>query len=451
MNPLRRLLQKGISVFTDAWYGLNGFYGISRKLEGGYGRSTSGENVTLYSAMAHSVVWACVRIISESVAFLPLNLMIQNRNGDKDFAPDHPMYRALKNAPNAEMAAMTFRETATGHTVMHGNSFAQISRRSGTGVAYELWPLTPESVTIDREKESQRRLVYLVKDGNSAEKTYTVDKRKPQDILHIPGLGYDGMRGYSVLQMARNSIGNAQAVEKYAGKFFASGGRPMGNIEMANKFKDKEDMAKFKADLRISAQNPETAHEWNVFEPGQKFVPAGFSPEQSQFLETRQWTTPEICRWFLIQPHMVMDLSRATFSNEENLSLQFGTYTLTAWLTRWEQNLWRCVLTPEEQTQGYFFKHNMNGLMRGDFASRMAGYASALQNGEINIDEARDLEDRNALPNGLGKDFRVQLNMQVVGQPPPVLTAAQKQLVMADQIERLIATLGQMQLKETLQ
>src|SRR5207248_3901802 len=126
------------------------------------------------------------------------------------------------------------------------------------------------------------------------------------------------------------------------------------------------------------------------------------SSQDSQMLESRLFGIHEICRWFLVSPHLVGDLSRATFSNIEQLALEFVKMTLSAWITRWEQELWRCVLTPAEKTQGYFFKHNLNALLRGDFQSRMAGYATMLQNGVASVDDIRDLEDWNRLPDGIG-------------------------------------------------
>jgi HK97 family phage portal protein len=452
-NPIRALLRKGISVLNNAYataadYARDGFYSLAGRA-GDFGRSYSGEAVTTRSALSHSVVWACVRRISGSSGSVPCSMM-QEINGEKNYAGSHPAHKALHNAPNAEMGSMEFRETLTGHVLLRGNAFAQILRRSGTGEAIELWPLSPENVTIDREKENQRRLVYVVKDGNAPAKTYTVVRNKPQDIFHLRGLGYDGMRGYDVLQMARNSIGNAQAVERYAGRHFATGGRQPGFIEVSQRFKTVEELKKFKDDINAWVQNPSRSHEWPVFEPGQTFKPGTFTPEQSQFLGTRQWTPSELCRWFEMSPHMAGDLTHATFSNVEHLGQDYVTFCLMNWIRRWEDALWRCVLTPDEQSAGYYFKFNLNSLMRGDFISRMGGYASGLQNGVFCIDNVCDLEDMNHLPNGLGKDHRVQLNMQVIGQAPPALTAAEKQLVMADQIQQLLALVSSSR-KETIQ
>lgn len=383
--------------------------------------SWSGETITDQTVLNNSVAWACTRVISESEAFLPLNMMLSDPSGTKDVAVDHPAHQGLHNAPNDEMTSMAFRESRTAHMVTGGNCYAKIHRRSGTGTAYEFEPLSPVDVIVGRDQS--KRLAYEV----AGDKTYTVERGKPHDILHIRGLGFDGLVGYSVITMARQSLGTAQSVERYAGRYFATGGRQPGYLKPTVPFRTKEDRDKFREDMEGFLHDPNNYHRWPIFPPGVEFESYGWGPQDSQFLETRQWTVPEICRWFLVSPHIVCDLTHATFSNVEHLGLQFVKMTLTPWLTRWEQDLWRCVLTPAEKVAGYYFKHNVNGLLRGDFQSRMAGYSTLLQNGIANIDEVRDLEDWNELPNGSGKAHHIQLNMATVpgtGQPTATELAA---------------------------
>lgn len=395
---------------------------------GSGGPSHSGEVVSEGSAQNLSVVWACERVISESIAFMPLAMMRETPKGkfpaNGGEVPAHPMYQALHNAPNEEMTTMGFRETLTAHCVLGGNAYSQIIRRSGTGVAMELYPLMPSQVTPDRDKE--RKLVYVVKQGNSPSKTYTVERNKPHDILHIRGLGSDGIKGHSVITMARQSLGLAQSAEKYVSKFYANGGRVPYHIEMEKRFASDQDFQRWANDWRKAYGSVDNFHVAPIAEQGMKLVKDGLSPQEFQFLETRQFSIPEICRWFLMSPHMVGDLSRATFSNIEELALHFVKVTLTAWITRWEQEMWRCLLTPQEKTQGYYFRHNINGLLRGDFAARMAGYASALQNGHLNVNEVRDLEDRNPIEGG--DDYHIQLNMQSLPGGTP--TASQSAALM---------------------
>jgi HK97 family phage portal protein len=389
------------------WYARNGYPGLYSILSGGM-PAWSGEVVSLETALNHSVVWACTRIISESTGFIPL-VMLQQKGGVKNPATDHPMFSAMRNAPSDEMTAMTFRETLTSHCLLQGNAYAQIFRRSGTGEAFEMHPLLPSQVVPDRERGGQRRLIYVVKDGNSPEKTYTVERNKPHDLLHIRGIGPTGICGFSVITMARQSIGTAIATERNVGRFFANGGRVPYLLEHAQKFKSDADFDKFRDDWEKTYQQP---HKAPILENGLSYKQIGLSMADSQMLESRLFDIHEICRWFLVSPHLVGDLSRATFSNIEQLALEFVKMTLSAWITRWEQELWRCVLTPEEKTQGYFFKHNLNALLRGDFQSRMTGYATMLQNGVASVDDVRDIEDWNRLPEGIGEDYHIQLNMQ---------------------------------------
>ena len=399
-----------LEAVTTDWYARNGYSNIAAALGAGAGLSWSGERVTLDTALNHSVVWACNRIISETTGFIPL-VMLQEGSRGKQVAKNHPMYLALKNAPNAEMTAMGFRETLTSHCVLQGNAFSRIVRRSGTGVAIEMYPLQPRQVRTVRNRAGQ--LVYVVKDGNSQEQTFTVERDKPQDIFHMRGIGSDGTQGFSVISMAAQSIGTAIAAEKNVGAFYARGGRLPYIIEMASRFKSKEDFDKFRSDWEMVYSVP---HRAPILDEDKKYKQIGISAKDSQLLETRLFSIHEICRWFGVPPHLVGDLSRATFSNIEQLALEFVKLTLATWLTRWEQELWRCVLTPEEKNQNYLWKHNLNALLRGDFPSRMTGYATMLQNGIANQDEIRDLEDWNPIEDGIGSGYHIQLNMQTL--PP---------------------------------
>jgi HK97 family phage portal protein len=399
----------GISfdAVNAGWYARNGYPGIYSILSGGM-PAWSGEPVSVETALNHSVVWACNRIISESVGFLPLIMMRETTKG-KVLATDHPMYIGLKDCPNIEMTSMGFRETRTSQCLLHGNAYAQILRRSGTGTAIELHPLDQAQVRTDREKAGQKRLVYIVKDSSAPEKTYTVDRQKPQDILHIRGLGFDGVRGFSVITMARQSIGTAISAERHVARFYANGGRVPYILKMQKRFNNDGDFDKFRSDWEKTYSEP---HKVPILENGTEYQAIGLNAVDSQMLQTRLFDIHEICRWFLVSPHLVGDLSRATFSNIEQLALEFVKMTLSTWLTRWEQELWRCVLTNDEKSSGYFFRHNLDALLRGDFQSRVQGYATLLQNGVAAINEVRDLENWNPIEGG---DFHhIQLNMQAI-------------------------------------
>ncbi len=199
------------------------------------------------------------------------------------------MFRAMKNAPNDEMTSQNFTELLTSHCVLQGNSFAQIIRRSGTGTALELHPILPECVIADREKSGQKRLVYIVKQGSETEKTYTVDPRKPHDILHIRGLGWNGIRGYSVIAMARQSIGTAIAQERNVAQFYSNGGRVPYIIKHPTKFKDNTEFDKFRANWQKTYSEP---HKAPILEHGLEYQQIGLSAADAQLLESRQFTIP---------------------------------------------------------------------------------------------------------------------------------------------------------------
>jgi HK97 family phage portal protein len=231
-------------------------------------------------------------------------------------------------------------------------------------------------------------------------------------------MGFDGVRGYNVIQVGRNSMGSAIAGEKNLAAFWASGGRTPYHLEHPTRFRNDQDFAKFRKDWKETYADP---HNAPILENGMLYKQDGVSMRDAQGIENRAFTVPEICRWFSVSPHLVADLSRATFSNIEHLALEFVKLTLSPWIARWEQEFKRCVLTAEERAQGYYLKYNVNALLRGDFQTRMSGYATELQNGIASIDEVRDLEDWNPLPDGAGAHHHIQLNMTTLpgaGDPP---------------------------------
>ena len=224
---------------------------------------------------------------------------------------------------------------------------------------------------------------------------------KPSDVLHIPGLGFDGLVGYSPIAMAKNAIGMAIACEEYGAKFFANGAAPGGVLEHPGTIKDPQRVREaWQSQFGGSGNSNKIA----VLEEGMKYTPIGISPEQAQFLETRKFQINEIARIFRIPPHMVGDLEKSSFSNIEQQSLEFVKYTLDPWVIRWEQSIMRTILSFDEKKQ-YFVKFNLEGLLRGDYASRMSGYATARQNGWMSANDIRELENLDRIPADEGGDL----------------------------------------------
>ncbi|MCF2652995.1 phage portal protein [Anaeromassilibacillus senegalensis] len=363
------------------------------------GGSTSGKAVTERSAMQMTAVYSCVRILAEAIAGLPLHVYRYNSNGGKEKAIDHSLYLILHDEPNPEMSSFVFRETLMTHLLLWGNAYAQIIRNS-KGEVMALYPLMPNKMSVDRDENGQLYYQYLRSTDEVGGKNETVIL-KPTDVLHIPGLGFDGLVGYSPIAMAKNAIGLAIATEEYGAKFFANGAAPSGVLEHPGTIKDPQRVREAWQSQFGGSQN---SGKIAVLEEGMKYTPISISPEQAQFLETRKFQINEIARIFRVPPHMVGDLEKSSFSNIEQQSLEFVKYTLDPWVIRWEQSIMRTLLTPEEK-KSYFVKFNLEGLLRGDYQSRMNGYATARQNGWMSANDIRELENLDRIPAEAGGDL----------------------------------------------
>ena len=365
-----------------------------------FGGTTSGKAVTERSAMQMTAVYSCVRILAEAVAGLPLHLYRYKEDGGKEKALDHPLYLLLHDEPNPEMSSFVFRETLMTHLLLWGNAYAQIIR-NGKGEVIALYPLMPNRMVVDRDIHGQLYYQYTRSTEEAPTMKGVTVNLPPSDVLHIPGLGFDGLVGYSPIAMAKNAIGMAIACEEYGAKFFANGAAPGGVLEHPGTIKDPQRVREsWQSTFGGSANSNKIA----VLEEGMKYTPIGISPEQAQFLETRKFQINEIARIFRVPPHMVGDLEKSSFSNIEQQSLEFVKYTLEPWLVRWEQSIQRTLFSPEEKKR-YFAKFNVEGLLRGDYASRMSGYATARQNGWMSANDIRELENMDRIPAEEGGDL----------------------------------------------
>lgn len=364
------------------------------------GGTTAGKVVTERSAMQMTAVYACVRILSEAVAGLPLHLYRYKSDGGKENAIDHPLYLLLHEEPNPEMSSFVFRETLMTHLLLWGNAYAQILR-NGKGEIVALYPLMANRMTVNRDREGQLYYEYQRSFDEAEGKAGETVVLMPEDVLHIPGLGFDGLVGYSPIAMARNAIGLAIATEEYGSKFFANGAATSGALEHPSVIKDPQRVRDaWMSQFGGSSNSGKIAE----LEEGMKYTPISISPEQAQFLETRKFQISEIARIFRIPPHMIGDLERSTFSNIEQQSLEFVKYTLDPWVVRWEQSIQRSLLSVTEKKR-YFIKFNLEGHLRGDYQSRMEGYAAARQNGWMSANDIRELEYMDRIPPEEGGDL----------------------------------------------
>lgn len=364
------------------------------------GGTTSGKPVNERSAMQMTAVYSCVRILAEAVAGLPLHLYRYSDNGGKEKAINHSLYTLLHDEPNPEMTSFVFRETLMTHLLLWGNAYAQIIR-NGKGEVVALYPLMPNRMVVDRDESGRIYYTYCRDRDEAIRSSETAVIMRPTDVLHIPGLGFDGLVGYSPIAMAKNAIGMAIACEEYGSKFFANGAAPSGVLEHPGTIKNP---SRIRESWTQTFGGSANANKVAVLEEGMKYTPISISPEQAQFLETRKFQINEIARIFRVPPHMVGDLEKSSFSNIEQQSLEFVKYTLDPWVIRWEQALSRALFTKEEKKE-YFCKFNVEGLLRGDYQSRMNGYATARQNGWMSANDIRELENLDRIPAEEGGDM----------------------------------------------
>ena len=349
-----------------------------------FGSSMSGKSVTPSSAIQVSAVYACVRGIAETIASLPLHIYEATDAGSRK-ANEHPLYRLLHDEPNTEMTSFVWREVMLSHLLLYGNSYCQIIR-SGRSRIVGLYPLLPDHMSVDRDSKGKLTYTYTTSEGRMV-------LLAPEDVLHIPGLSFDGVMGYSPIALEKAAIGLGIAAEEYGSKFFQNGARLSGILTHPNTVKDP---ASLRASWNAAYGGSGNASRVAVLEEGMTFVPLSMPNNEAQFLETRKFQVTEICRIFRVPPHMIGDLERATFSTIESQNISFAVHTIRPWLVRIEQAINK-TLIPENEKGRYYAQFNIDGLMRGDYKSRMEGYAIARQNGWMSANDIRALENLNPI------------------------------------------------------
>lgn len=386
--------RRGITVVPD---------GLWRSAQLGQG-TAAGLAVSPAKAMYSTAVYACVRILAETLASLPLPLYERLADGGKRRAVGHPLYSLLHDLPNPEMSSFELRETLMGHLALWGNAYAEVEFDRG-GRPLHLWPLRPDRMQVERPFGGE--LVYRYSVGEETDgRRESVDFADYQ-IFHLRGLGGNGIVGYSPIALMREAVGLALATEGFGARFFGNDARPGGVLEHPGVLGDEEH-ERLANSWESRHQGLEKSHRIAILEEGMKYNQIGIPPEDAQFLETRKFQVTEIARAFRIPPHMLADLERATFSNIEHQSIEFVMHTIRPWLVRWEQAIYRDLLLPEER--GTFFAEFMvEGLLRGDLQSRYQAYSIARQNGWMSANDIRTLENMNVIEGG--DVYLVPLNM----------------------------------------
>lgn len=367
-------------------------------------RTLAGVHVTPASAMTLPTYWACIRAISEDIGKLPLLTYRRIDPRGKERAPDHPLYSLLHDAPNDDMESMTFRETLTHYALAWGNGYALIDRDSRlTPVA--LLPVHPSRVVVRRDDNGL--LVYDIYGGENIPLSMGVQwyRVRSDDMLHIRGLGAEGITGYSVAQLAAESLGLSLAAQTFGAAFFGNGAAMGGVLQHPAKLSDQAAKHLRESFERVYS-GPENAGKVAILEEGMTYARLAIPPNDAQFLETRLFQVRDICRWFRVPLHKVGDLEFATYTNIEQQAIEYVTDTLMPWCVRWEQQLQRKLFGVQSS---YFCEHALQGLMRGDMAARAEFYSRMFGMAALSPNDIRELE--NASPIGPdGDTYFVQGN-----------------------------------------
>jgi HK97 family phage portal protein len=374
----------------------------------------SGVSVTPDTALTYSAVYAAVRCIAESVSSLPLNYYERLSTGGKAHAKANPLHTLLHDEPNPEMTSYQWREASMAHLLLWGNAYSEIVRDL-EGNVVELWPIDPTIVTPRRTESGE--LYYDLNRG----KTFIT----AANMLHIPGLSFDGISGMSPISLARQSIGLSMAIEQFGAGYFGRGARPGGVLTFPGQLSPeaRQNLRRSFEELHAGGAN---SHRVALLEAGLKWEAIGVPPDDSQFLQSREFQIIEIARWFNLPPNKLKDLSKTSYNSLEQMEISFVVDTLRPWLVRWEQQLNRKIIRPKDKGN-FFFEFNVDGKLRGEIASRYQSYSVARNWGWLSVNEIREKENMNPIEGG---DVYMQpMNMQALGTAPTAAPATDPSLM----------------------
>ena len=348
----------------------------------------SGVQVDQHSALQMSAVYACIRLLSETLAQLPLNIRRRTADGS-ELATSHPLFNILHNTPSPWMTSFSWRNSVMSHRVGWGNGYSYIIRNQ-LGEPRALLPLLPDRTypqIIDNQLKYQTQINEIPLEAD------------PADVLHVPALGFDGLVGISPICLHRLSIGLGIAAQKFGAKMYSSGSMLSGVLKHPGRLKRKAErpddpspVERLRKQWRDLYSGLENAGSVAVLEEGMDFQKTAINPVDAQYVELMKFQVADIARMFNVASHLINDLDRATFNNISELSLSFLRYTMTPWIVRWEQELNR-KLFPGSNT--YYVKFNLQGLLRGTLTERKDYYKTAIEYGWLSRNEVRELEDLN--------------------------------------------------------
>lgn len=367
--------------------------------------TASGVTVSPETAMRISTVFTCVRVLGETVGALNWHLFDRRPDGGKDRAEGDPLYSRIRYEPNPEMTSQELRETLTTHLALRGMAYCE-KELDGAGNVVNLWPLRPDKIRLKR---------HPINGGLGYDVTLPSGQvlwLPGYRVWRVRGFGTDPLTGLSPIGEAREAFAMALALEEYQARYFLNDSRPGGVLKTDKRLSD-ESAARVQKSWTEAHAGLSNAHRVAVLEEGLTWQQVGLSNSDAQFMELRKYTRSELIAMFRLPAHKAGDLEHATFSNIEHQQIEFYDAVLPYCL-RLENTAHRDLL-PEARKHRQFVKHNMAGLVRGDFRTRMQGYALGRQWGWWSVDEIRENEDLNPLPDGQGKIYMEPLNMRPAG------------------------------------
>jgi HK97 family phage portal protein len=355
-------------------------------------KTDAGANVNQWNATTLPSVYSSVSIIADAFAALPGGVFKKREDGrGADPVPGHPVAQLLALEPNEDMSAFSYRQTMMHHVLLWGNGYSEVERTYG-GDPKAFLLLFPDRT--NPRKPAGERLRY----------ESTVDGRRitlpPEDVLHIPALGFDGILGYSPVAVAREAMGMGLAMQRFGGKFFANDAKSGGFLMHPGKLGDIG--TKNVSDSFMKQGGPDNAFKVKVLEEGMKFIQTTIPPDDAQFLASREFQVAEIARIFRVPLVLLQAMEKSTSwgSGIEQMMIGFVVWTIQPWVVKWEQELTRKLLTPKERAEGYYVKFNLNALMRGDMKARADFYERLRKMRAMSANEVRALEEMNPYPGG---------------------------------------------------
>ncbi len=367
-------------------------------------QTKSGARVNEHSAMRYITIYSCVRVRSESFASLPVSVYRRRKNGKgRDEIAGHPLYNKIHGTPNAEMTSLTWRETMNSQLDLSGNCYSIITTNK-RGQVIDLYPWPWDQVQVKRNKDT-RKIEYEI-----YEKGLKVETLPPERIFHVPGLGYDGVLGYSIISLMREYVGLGMAVNEFIDRFYGQG-MNVGTILQTDNPMGEDEVEQLRT--QFMEKGAGLANSWLplILHNGLKFNRIPMTLVDAQIIEILKLTETQICGLYRVPPHMIANLDRATFDNIEEQGIEYVIYSLLPQITRYEQTMNWKLFTPSEREQGYYVKFNVDGLLRGDSEARAKYLTAKRQQGVINADEWRELDDENPIGGIAGTAYLVNGNM----------------------------------------